>query len=224
VTEPTYNQQQASQVDSPVQVAKISRTTAIGVAVITAVASFITAYFTGQHQGEKSTSPATATETVTDTVTKTVSAVTPVTDGGDQGSSDSSSIAPPGEVHLADKTPVEGESLVTVGKATVRNNEYSRTVATTGCIETESFAYNIDSGMRSFHTNVGLSDDSRSVTINITILVDEKPRDGGVSVTVGEITEMNVDVSGGFRLTVQVEAQYLECGVSAVLIDPVLRP
>jgi len=227
VTEPTYNQQQASQVDSSVQVAKISRTTAILVAVITAVATFITAYFTGRHQGEQSAAPTTATETVTDTVTKTVSAA--AAGSGDEGSTNSSSTAAPGEVHLADKTPVETDGgSITVGKATVRNKEYSRTITTGGCVDGDSFAYNIDSGMQSFHTNVGLTDDSSSVSVNFAVLVDGKSRGGGVSVTVGEIAEMNVDISGGFRLTVQIETPGTfaddECGVTAVLIDPVLRP
>jgi hypothetical protein len=78
--------------------------------------------------------------------------------------------------------------------------------------------------MRNFHATVGLSDDSPSTTVNFAVLVDGKSK-SRASVAVGETSEIDVDVSGGFRLTIQADIpSYDVCDVTAVLIDPVLRP
>lgn len=80
--------------------------------------------------------------------------------------------------------------------------------------------------MRTFHAVVGLSDSSPSGTTKFSIEVDEELK-GQANVEVGKTSELNVDVTGGFRLTVKIERAELSeigCGVTPVLIDPVLRP
>lgn len=171
-------------------------------------------------QWNSSSGKAATPTTVTKTLSSPPSASINITD---QAPSAPSSTTSSEMKHLADRQPVDGADNVTIGKITVHNQEYSRAVITKGCLEEESFAYNIN-GAQTFHATAAISDESRAMTINFTVLVDGKPKGDGVAVTAGKTAEINVNVSGGFRLTVKIDPPSLVCDVTAAVIDPVLQP
>lgn len=204
----------------------ISRRGAVVAAVITALVTLVTSSFTvyfttraEQKQRESSASP--TPTTVTETVTR---------GRGRQGTGsadevpDSDATTSGRTVHLADREPDDGEMYWERGAATVGKRERPRALTMdTSCSDGYAVGYNIDRGMSTFRTEVGLTDRADSgEPVTFTVRVDGNPVGAPVTVRVGEVAELRADLGEGFRVSVRANPR--GCADSAVLIDPVLLP
>ncbi|GAA2790839.1 NPCBM/NEW2 domain-containing protein [Saccharopolyspora taberi] len=195
------------------------------IALAVALVVIIAAYFVGRSQGAQNAGPATViTETPPpETVTAAPTSTTTATTSRSTSSSTKSTPppAPNGEIYLTDRTPVEGSSSVEVGSATVRYQEYPRSLLFSST--SSSVSYNIEPSMRTFRALIGMTDDSETCALAFDVKVDGTTvrRE---TVQVGQSVELMAPVGGGFRLSITADSGGSTCDATPVVMNPVLRP
>ncbi|CAL9461788.1 hypothetical protein SUDANB95_02637 [Actinosynnema sp. ALI-1.44] len=213
--------------DPQVQAAKINRTGAIiGVvtaALITGTATGVAAYFTGREDGVQAANVAPVS---------TVVSVHTVTASGSSPETTTATSAKPGARSLLDLQHAEsGNAAMLVEKQVVNTKSYDRvmTAALRECDHpsASSRTYQLDRKYRRFTTMVGLTDQSSSgIVVEFRVLKDNARVDTATTrVTVGEVKELTVDLTGAFRFTIEMEVIPTRCAnwvAGATWIDPTL--
>ncbi|WP_030104053.1 hypothetical protein [Actinoalloteichus caeruleus] len=204
--------------------ARIGLVGAIVTTLITAVAGVFTAYFAGREVGGNEA----ATVTVTETAAPDPPAVTDTGAGGTDAAGDeqgrNTAVAAVGEIRLVDQTAVDGGYDFDIGSATVLRQEYPDALVQSGPCEA-AITYNIPADVGEFHTEVALSDSSPNTSRTLLTQVDDGPVER-TKVVPGVLSEVTVDVSAGFRITLAVEADdcdYWDGATFTVLPNPVFR-
>ncbi|GAB3285312.1 hypothetical protein GCM10027563_18030 [Parasphingorhabdus pacifica] len=191
-------------------------------ALITLITTSITVYSSTRAQNsDKSSVPATETVVVTETVPRNADAESAAKAAADPtGPATDGTVA--GEISLAEKTPQDGARDFERTAITVRQQERPRSLIADLQCSPSTIGFNVDPGMRTFRTLVGLSDQARSDrSAKFTVFLDGEQTGAFADVQVGEVAELTADVTDGFRVAVRVEP---DCVGPAALIDPVLRP
>ncbi|WP_158883886.1 hypothetical protein [Amycolatopsis anabasis] len=199
--------------DPAIRAARISRTGAIVVAVITALATSTAAGFTAYFSGKKDGAQA-ATATVTVTVAAPGGAA-PVPE------------AKPGDRELSEREIVEGSGF---GEAAAKVANASHPSALVGNLyacgtATPTAAWNTG-GKKQLYLRAGLIDDSPSQRpVRLSVLVDGQRVGEPEVLQVGTIREITRPIAG-FRVAIEARADWEGCAdteVKVALLEVVLR-
>jgi NPCBM/NEW2 domain-containing protein len=126
---------------------------------------------------------------------------------------------------LMDMTPVNGSGIgFKSGPQEVDTSTYDQTLyidVSDGINHT--ITYQLNRQYTRFHAIVGPADSSpSSISVTFRVLVDGHPVGVGKTLQVGQTAQINVDVTGAFRLTLQDYGPYSFNSVTAVWIKPTI--
>ncbi|MFC0546665.1 NPCBM/NEW2 domain-containing protein [Kutzneria chonburiensis] len=210
--------------DHSLQVAKIDRSKALWVAVITGIFAVVAAGTTGYFAGRKDGSTAApAVSTVVSVSTKTI-AVSASAPGGGGSSAPATNVANGNAVSVLDLPDVgDAYTKFTKGFPYVDGKRQDNAMFARPC--SAGAAYDLDGKHATFRATVAVADSTRdNVKAELTVSLDGAVQQSPFTVYKGHKADIAIDLSGGKRMVLAVSSNSICYGDDdqLVLINPLL--